>query len=47
MQMDTVVITMNDTRIPMLMYEHTLRGAEKLSSTKEEKNPEDGKKSLE
>jgi hypothetical protein len=47
MQMDTVIIKMNDTRIPMLMYKHTSTGRKTQLDQGvdgEKKHPEDGKK---
>ena len=46
MQMDTVIIKMNDTRIPMLMYKQTSTGRKTQFDQGvdgEKKSPEDGK----
>jgi hypothetical protein len=47
MQTDTVIIKMNDTRIPVLMYNHTSTGRKTQVDQGvdgEKKHPEDGKK---
>jgi len=47
MQVDTVIIKMNDTRNPMLMYKHTSTGRKTQFDQGvggEKKHPEDGKK---
>jgi len=50
MQPVTVIIKMDDTRIPMLMYKHTSTGRKTQLDQGidgEKKHPENGKKSLE